>query len=512
MTVASIDASLPHAAEHFDVLIVGAGLSGIGAAIHLRHRCPGKSFSILEARQNIGGTWDLFRFPGMRSDSDMYTLGYGFKPWTGEKSIADGASIKAYIAEAAAEHGINGHIRFSHRVVRAVWSSESACWTLEICRDDGSRARLSCAFLLMCSGYYSYAEGYRPTWAGEARFRGRIIHPQFWPEDLDYADKRVVVIGSGATAFTVVPEMAKRAAHVTMLQRSPTYVVSRPSVDPVATWAKRMLPRGIAYGIARWKNAVTDLLLYRFARKQPEKAKAAILHLVRTELGSSYDVETHFAPAYDVWDQRVCIVPDGDMFTAIRSGRVDVATGTIDTFTEDGIRLSSGSELKADIVVTATGLKLNLLGDVEFSIDGAAADLSKAMSYKGCMFSDVPNLAYVFGYTNASWTLKADLIAEFVCRLLRRMEARGAAVVVPWRDSKVSEAPLLDLTSGYVQRAGDTLPKQGTRPPWKIYQNYVMDLIALRISRLDDGILQFSSSGNLVTRVPQQVCASCSTE
>lgn len=480
------------------MVIVGAGLSGIGAAIHLRRRCPRKSFTILEARKDIGGTWDLFRFPGMRSDSDMYTLGYGFKPWMGEKSIADGASIKAYIAEAAAEHGITRQIHFGHKVLRAAWSSQSARWTLEICRDDGSHARFSCAFLLMCSGYYSYAEGYRPTWAGEARFRGPIIHPQFWPENLDYTGKRVVVIGSGATAFTVVPEMAKRAAHVTMLQRSPTYVVSRPSIDVVATWAKRMLPRATAYGVARWKNALTDLLLYRFARKQPEKAKAAILHLVRAALGSSYDVETHFAPNYAVWDQRVCIVPDGDMFAAIGSGQVSIVTDTIDTFTEEGLRLSSGTEIEADIVVTATGLKLNLLGDVQFSIDGAAADLSKAMSYKGCMFSDVPNLAYVFGYTNASWTLKADLIAEYVCRLLKRMEAHGAATIVARRDPKVAGKPLLDLTSGYVRRADAMLPKQGSQRPWKLHQNYIMDLMTLRFGRIDDGTLQFGSNTNSV--------------
>jgi cation diffusion facilitator CzcD-associated flavoprotein CzcO len=368
-----------------------------------------------------------------------------------------------------------------------------ARWRLEVLRDDGTRVRFTCGFLIMCTGYYSYAEGHRPTWTGEERFRGQIIHPQFWPEDLDYSGKRMLVIGSGATAYTLVPEMAKRAAHVVMLQRSPTYVVSRPSVDRFAERMKRMLPLRAAYALARWRNALTDLLLYRVARKQPEKTKKAILDFVRAQLGPAYDVEKHFNPVYDVWDQRVCIVPDSDMFKAIRNGRVSVMTDTIDTFTETGIRLSSGAEIEADIIVTATGLKLNVLGDVAFRIDGVAADFSKAMSYKSCMLSGVPNLVYVFGYTNASWTLKADLTSQYICRLLKHMDARRAAIVVAQRDPAVREAPLLTLTSGYVQRASDKLPKQGSQSPWKLYQNYVLDLLMLRHGRIDDGTLHFEA-------------------
>jgi cation diffusion facilitator CzcD-associated flavoprotein CzcO len=483
----------PGSEAHFDVLIAGAGLSGIGAAAHLKRRCPRKSFAILEARKQLGGTWDLFRFPGIRSDSDMYTLGYRFKPWTGKKAIADGPSIWTYLAETAVEQGIEQHIRFGHRLLRAEWSSALTRWRLEVLRDDGTRVHFTCRFLIMCTGYYSYAEGHRPAWAGEERFRGQIIHPQFWPEDLDYSDKRVLVIGSGATAYTLVPEMAKRAAHVVMLQRSPTYVVSRPSIDNFAERLKRLLPLGAAYALVRWKNALTYLLLYRFARKQPKKAKQAIMDFVRAQLGPAYDVEKHFNPVYAVWDQRVCIVPDADIFKAIRSGFVSVVTDTIDTFTERGVRLSSGTELEADIVVTATGLKLNVLGDVAFRIDGLAADLSKTMSYKSCMLSGVPNLVYVFGYTNASWTLKADLTSEYICRLLKRMDARGASMVVVQRNPAVPEAPLLSLTSGYVQRASDKLPKQGSQSPWKLYQNYVLDLLMLRFGKIADGTLQFEA-------------------
>ena len=478
--------------EVFDVLIVGAGLSGIGAAVHLQQHCPNKSFAIVEARADLGGTWDLFRYPGIRSDSDMYTLGYGFKPWTSPKAIADGPSIKRYIAETAGEHGLDQHIRYEHRVVRADWSSAAALWTVQLTRPDGSSTTLRCGFLLMCAGYYDYAEGHRPRWAGEDAFGGQIVHPQFWPQGLDYRGKKVVVIGSGATAVTLAPEMARSAAQVTMLQRSPTYVVSRPAIDGVADWLKARLPAKTAYRLIRWKNVLLGQYFYGLARRKPETVKKAIVDMVADQLGPQYDVATHFTPRYAPWDQRLCAVPDADLFEAIRGGRLEVVTDTIETFTRDGVQLSSGRLLEADVVVTATGLKLNLAGDVKFTVDGTPTDLAKSMNYKGCMLSGVPNLALVFGYTNASWTLKADLTSEYICRLLNRMDARGARIVTPQRDPGVAEAPFLDFQSGYVQRALDNLPKQGSRRPWRLHQNYGLDLLALRLGRIEDGTLRFA--------------------
>jgi cation diffusion facilitator CzcD-associated flavoprotein CzcO len=423
----------------------------------------------------------------------MYTLGYRFKPWTAAKAIADGPAIRAYVRETAAERDIERCIRFRHLVKRASWSSEDACWTIEAERvDSGEIVRFTASFLHMCSGYYSYAEGYRPTWPDEERFKGRIVHPQFWPEDLDYRGKRVVVIGSGATAVTLVPEMARDAAHVVMLQRSPTYMASRPSVDAIAEWLKRRLPPMLAYQLVRWKNVLLQLFFFRLARNRPEKVKARLLDLIRDQLGPDYDIGTHFTPRYNPWDQRLCLVPDADMFEAIKSGAVSVVTDHIDTFTETGLKLKSGENLEADIIVTATGLKLNLLGDVEFSIDGERRNLSHAMSYKGLMLSDVPNLAYSFGYTNASWTLKADLTCGFVCRLINHMDRIGARIAVPQRASEIEEVPFLDFSSGYIQRALDLLPKQGSKKPWKLNQNYALDLFALRFGRIDDGVLQFS--------------------
>jgi monooxygenase len=481
------------AVPHFDVLIVGAGLSGIGAGYHLQARCPGLSYAVLEARDATGGTWDLFRYPGVRSDSDMYTLGYAFRPWREAKAIADGPSILNYVRDTAAEHGIDRHIRPGHRVRRASWSSAEARWTVEAERTGtGETVRLTCGFLLMCSGYYSYAEGHAPAFPGSDRFEGRIIHPQFWPEDLDYAGKRVVVIGSGATAVTIVPEMAKTAAHVTMLQRSPTYVVSRPAEDSTANWLRRRLPAKLAYRLIRLKNVGLTMYFYRLARRKPAQAKQRLLAMVQHALGADYDVATHFTPRYNPWDQRLCLVPDSDLFKAIRGGHASVVTDQVETFTATGLRLRSGAELEADIVVTATGLKLNLLGDVEFNVDDRRIDLSKAMSYKGIMFSEVPNLASVFGYTNASWTLKADLTCEYVCRLLNRMRRRGYAAATPRRDAAVEEEPFLDFSSGYVQRALDMLPKQGSKKPWKLHQNYALDMAALRLGRVDDGVLEFS--------------------
>jgi cation diffusion facilitator CzcD-associated flavoprotein CzcO len=478
--------------EHYDVLIVGAGLSGIGAAYHLQANCPGRTYVLLEGREAIGGTWDLFRYPGIRSDSDMYTLGYSFRPWTDPKAIADGPSILRYVRETASEYGIDRHIRFRHHVKRASWSSEHARWTVEAERGpEKELVRFTCNFLLMCSGYYNYAEGYRPEFPGEARFQGTLIHPQFWPEKLDYANKRVVVIGSGATAVTLVPEMAKTAAHVTMLQRSPTYVVSRPAEDRLANGLRRILPSMLAYGLTRWKNVLLSMFFYKLARKMPERVKAFLVDQVRAQLGPGHDV-AHFTPSYKPWDQRVCMVPDADLFDAIKQGRASVVTDHIETFTQKGLQLASGQELEADIIVTATGLKLQLLSDVVFSIDGERRDLSKSLSYKGMMFSDVPNLAYSFGYTNASWTLKADLTCEYVCRLLNHMARHGETACMPRRDPSVEELPLLDFSSGYVLRALDVMPKQGSKHPWRLYQNYALDLFMLRFGKVDDGTMAFS--------------------
>ncbi len=477
---------------HVDVLIIGAGLSGIGAACHLTMRCPGKTFAILESRAAIGGTWDLFRYPGIRSDSDMFTLGYSFRPWGESKAIADGPAILRYVRDTAAAYGVDGKIRFGHRVTRAAWSSEEAMWTVEAeAGADGAPVRFTCGFLFTCSGYYDYAGGYTPEFAGREQFAGRIVHPQAWPPDLDYRGKQVVVIGSGATAVTLVPAMADTAAHVTMLQRSPTYVVSRPAEDAAANWLRRKLPAKLAYGITRWRNVLLTMFFYTLARRKPAKFKAGVLAAVRAQLGPDYDVATHFTPSYNPWDQRLCLVPDADLFRAIRSGKASVVTDRIEAFTPGGLRLHSGTELAAEIVVTATGLKLVLLGGIEVTVDGERVDLAKSMSYKGMMFSGVPNLAAAFGYTNASWTLKADLTSEYVCRMLAYMDRRGFAECRPVKAAEVAEVPFLDFTSGYVQRALDQLPRQGTTRPWKLRQNYIQDLVTVRMGKLDDGTMRF---------------------
>ncbi len=479
--------------EHVDVLIVGAGLSGIGAAWHLQDRCPGKSYTILEARDAIGGTWDLFRYPGIRSDSDMHTLGYRFRPWTEAKAIADGPSIRQYVRDTAQEAGIDKHIRFHHRVVSASWSTETALWTITATH-EGDTVEMTASFLFFCSGYYSYDEAYRPTWEGEDSFGGRIVHPQFWPDDLDYAGKQVVVIGSGATAVTIVPEMARKAAHVTMLQRSPTYVVSRPGEDGIANRLRQLLPAKAAYAATRWKNVLFGMFFFRMARKSPAKVKERLIGMVSAELGPDYDVETHFTPSYNPWDQRLCLVPDADLFASLREGKSSVVTDHISRFTAEGIELNSGKVLPADIVVTATGLKLNILGSVQLSVDGRAVDPAKELTYKGMMLSDVPNAAFAFGYTNASWTLKADLTSEFVCRTLNYMDKRGTKIATPVRtDPAMSEEPYLDFSSGYVQRALEILPKQGAKAPWKLNQNYALDLMTLRFGKIDDGTMRFSN-------------------
>ena len=479
--------------EHFDVLIVGAGLSGIGAGYRLQTECPGKSYAILESRNAMGGTWDLFRYPGVRSDSDMYTLGFGFRPWRGKKSIADGASIVNYIRETAHEYGIDQKIRYGYTVTEASWSSPNAAWTVEATGPAGKPVQFTCNFLYMCSGYYDYAQGYMPGWPGMERYRGRVVHPQHWPEDLDATAKRIVVIGSGATAVTLVPALARTAAQVTMLQRSPTYIVARPSEDTVAQWMNRRLPAGLAGGLNRWKNVLLGTYFYNFARKKPERTKKMIFGYISKFLGPEYDAAKHFTPRYNPWDQRVCLIPDSDLLVAIRAGKASIATDEVETFTEEGLQLKSGELLPADIIVTATGLNLKLLGGMRIRIDGAAVNPVQSLSYKGMMYSDIPNFASAFGYTNASWTLKSDLTAEYMCRLLNYMQARGYDYCAPRRrDPSVLEEPAITLTSGYLQRSNDLLPKQGSKKPWRLHQNYARDLLALKLGRINDGAMEFT--------------------
>ena len=489
--------------EHFDVGIVGAGLSGIGAAYHLKTTCPDRTFAIFEGRDAIGGTWDLFRYPGIRSDSDMYTLGYAFKPWTEAKAIADGPSILNYVRETARENDIEKAIRFGHKIKRVGWSTDDTRWTVEA-EVAGEIVRYTCNFLFLCGGYYSYDGGYTPDFPGMADFKGRMVHPQQWPTDLDYAGKSVVVIGSGATAVTLVPEMARAASHVTMLQRSPTYVVSRPAEDKMANTLRKWLPAMLAYNIVRARNVLGGMYFFNLARKKPEQVKAGIIKMVQDELGPDYDVATHFTPTYNPWDQRLCLVPDAAMFRQIKAGRASVVTDQIETFTATGIRLKSGQELKADIIVSATGLVLEVWNGIEVSVDGTRIDPGQTLGYKGMMYDGVPNLASTFGYTNASWTLKCDLTCEFVCRVLNHMKKTGQRQVMPVNDTgDVASAPWLDFSSGYVQRAMEKWPKQGTRVPWKLDQNYAKDLMNLRYARLDDGVLRFSNP----TAKPQQIAA-----
>jgi monooxygenase len=479
--------------NHFDVLIVGGGLSGIGAACSLQKNCPKKSYVILEGRASIGGTWDLFRYPGIRSDSDMFTLGYSFRPWVEGKAIADGHSILKYINDTAKDYGVDKNIRFHHLVKRASWSSKQALWSVEAeCGPDKEIVRFTCNFLFLCSGYYSYVEGYTPVFPGSERFAGLVVHPQKWPEDLAYADKRVVVIGSGATAVTLVPAMAKSAAQVTMLQRSPTYVVSRPEQDAMANFLRRHVPASVAYGLVRWRNILFGIYFFRLCKRNPERVKKWILKQVQAALGADYDVSKHFTPHYNPWDQRMCLVPDGDLFESIKAGKASVVTDEIDTFTERGIKLRSGTELPADIIVTATGLKLVALGDIQLKVDGRSIDPSKTMNYRGTMYAGIPNLASVFGYTNASWTLKSELTCNYICRVLNHMSRAGYQVCVPQNDDpSVKPEPWLNLTSGYIQRVADKLPKQGSKVPWKLHQNYVKDIINLRYGSLDDGVIRF---------------------
>jgi cation diffusion facilitator CzcD-associated flavoprotein CzcO len=479
--------------NHFDVLIVGAGLSGIGAACSLQKYCPNKTYAILEARPSVGGTWDLFRYPGIRSDSDMFTLGYSFRPWLEGKAIADGHSILKYINDTARDYGIDSHIRLNHGVKRASWSSQDAQWSVDAEYGEERQAvRFTCNFLMLCSGYYSYVEGYTPAFPGIQNFQGTVVHPQKWPTDLDYANKRVVVIGSGATAVTLVPAMAKTAANVTMLQRSPTYCVAMPEQDVMANFLRRHLPAKVAYNFVRWRNILFGMYFYRLSRRSPERIKRWIAKRVQSALGPDYDTATHFTPRYNPWDQRMCLVPDGDLFEAIKSGKAAVVTDGIEAIAEHGIKLRSGTELPADIIVTATGLNLVAFGEIRISVDGRNIDPAKTLNYKGTMYGGIPNLASTFGYTNASWTLKAELTCDYICRVLNHMDKGGYKVCVPQNDDpSVSFEPWLNLTSGYIQRTMDKLPKQGSKTPWKLHQNYVRDVLSLKFGSVEDGVLRY---------------------
>jgi len=478
--------------EHVDVLVVGAGLSGIGAACHLQAECPEKTYAVLESRGAIGGTWDLFRYPGIRSDSDMFTLGYAFRPWTGAKAIADGDDIRGYIVDTAREYGVEEKIRFHHEVVSADWSSAEARWTVTARRTDtGETVQLTCSWLSVCSGYYRYDEGFRPEFPGEDRFAGEVIHPQHWPADFDATGKRIVVIGSGATAVTLVPNLADDAAHVTMLQRTPSYIMSLPGTDPLAEALRRRLPAKVAYPIVRWKNVLTTTALFQASRRWPGAVKKLIRRLTEKQLPAGFDVDTHFTPPYDPWDQRLCLVPDGDLFRCLRNGSASMVTGRIETFTDHGIQLESGEHLDADVVVSATGLNLLAMGGMTLRLDGAPVDVPETVSYKGMMLSGVPNFSMVIGYTNASWTLKADLVNRYVCRLLQHLDARGLAVATPVAPPEGADLPFLDLAAGYVQRSLAQLPKQGSRTPWKLHQNYIRDVRMMRRGPLEDEGITF---------------------
>jgi monooxygenase len=486
--------------EHLDVVIVGAGISGISAAWHLQDRCPTKSYAILERRENLGGTWDLFKYPGIRSDSDMFTLGFRFKPWTSEKAIADGPSIMSYLKETVAEYGIDKHIRLGHRVLGADWSDADNRWTVRIER-DGEECQITASFLFAASGYYNYDQGYSPEFSGRDDFEGTIIHPQHWPEELDYAGKKIVVIGSGATAVTLIPALADSGAgHVTMLQRSPSYIGVLPDVDPFTVRTNKALPEQLAYVVNRWKSILVQAGRYGFSRRFPDAMRKILMTMAQRRLPEGYDAHKHFSPSYKPWDERLCVAPNGDLFKAIRKGKADVVTDTIERFTATGIKLASGDELEADIIVTATGLNLQLFGGAAISRNGVPVELNDTMAYKGMMLTHMPNMAFTIGYTNASWTLKADLVSEFVCRVINYMDAQGLDTVEPQHPgNSVDERPLMDFTPGYVLRALDYLPKAGHVAPWRLKQNYLLDLRLIRRGKVDDESLKFTKHRAPVT-------------
>ncbi len=493
--------------EHFDVLILGAGISGIGAACHLERKSPGKTYAILERRQNVGGTWDLFRYPGIRSDSDMFTFGFNFRPWTDSKVLADGASIKGYLRQTAEQYGVDRHIRFGTKVTAASWSSEEQRWTVTAETEPGGKVQvLSCSFLIGATGYYNYDTPYRPEFPGEKNFKGPIIHPQQWPENLDYAGKRVVVIGSGATAITLVPSMAGKAAHVTMLQRSPTYIMTVPAIDPLSPKLRRFLPEMAVYRITRARNVGLQRMLYQASRRAPKAVKRLLLAQVKAQLGGKVDMK-HFTPSYNPWDERLCVVPNGDLFKALKKGSASIVTDQIDSFTAKGIKLKSGEELQADIIITATGLNVQLLGGVQVDVDGERFKPKEHMTYKGVLVEGVPNAAIIIGYTNASWTLKADIASEYICRVINHMDKNGYGAVVPQAEGETpveNETVMGGLSSGYIQRAADNLPRQGSKRPWKVVHDYVRDVPVLRYSQLEDGILQFSAKVAGVAAKPKK--------
>jgi monooxygenase len=485
----------PPSTEHFDVVIIGAGLSGIGAGYRLQTRCPSKRYVILEGRSEIGGTWDLFRYPGVRSDSDMHTLSYQFRPWKRAEAIAGGAAIREYIRETAEEFGIDQHIRFRQRVLSASWSSDDAQWTVETQGDNAAITRYTCNFLYGCTGYYRYDAGYQPEFPGAERFRGRFVHPQHWPDGLDYTGKKVIVIGSGATAVTLVPAMARTAGRVTMLQRSPSYMLSLPNHDPLEHLIRRIFPERAALRLLRWRNILISMAIYQISRFSPSRMRRMLRNGAIKDLPQGYEIDKHFNPRYQPWDQRLCLIPDSDLYKAISSGRASVVTDEIEKFTECGIRLKSGAKLEADVIVSATGLRMVALGGVQLIVDGAPIQPSREFIYKGTMLSNVPNFAFCIGYTNAPWTLRADLASIYLCRMLKHMDRRGYRTCTPRCDgASLEPRPLLNLTSGYVQRAAADLPKSATKAPWFIRQNYIRDLLTMKFGRLEDGILQFSKT------------------
>jgi cation diffusion facilitator CzcD-associated flavoprotein CzcO len=494
--------------EHVDVLIVGAGISGIDAAYRLQERCPGKTVAIVDSRDVIGGTWDIFRFPGIRSDSDMFTLCYPFRPWTKARLIVDGTSIREYVQATAREYGIDRRIRFQRRVVRATWSSVQTRWTVEMERTDtGEAEQMTCDFLMSCTGYFSYEEAYQPEFPGEERFQGQIVHPQFWTEDIDHVGKRVVVIGSGATAVTMVPALAERAAHVTMLQRSPSYVVSFPAVDRFLELLGRVLPWRLAYLIVRWRNVKVQTGVWVLSKHFPGVVRRLIRKLMERHLPADYDLDTHFNPRYDPWDERICVVPDADLFEAVTAGRVSILTDQIETITERGIALASGGELEADIIATATGLNLQALGGIELRVDGVAVDVPNTLTYRGSMLAGVPNMAYVFGYVNQSWTLGADVSCQRVCRLLNYMDEHGYDICTPRSPAQLNGSrPFWELASGYVLRGGGRFPRQGSEEPWYRPQSYPRDRRSVSREPGSDPALEFVRAGR-AARAPTELAA-----
>ena len=479
--------------EH-DVIIIGAGISGIGMAYWLKKKCPTKSFALLEGRSKIGGTWSLFKYPGVRSDSDMFTFGYRFKPWKEPQSLSSGDNILAYLEETVQENNIDEHILFNHKMLSANWSDESATWVLKVETPNGNE-QLQCKFLSICSGYYDYKEAHRPHFEGEEHFQGKTIIPQFWPKNLDYKDKEIVIIGSGATAVTLVPSLVEGGAkHVTMVQRSPTYIMNLPNRNQLFIFLKKYFPFLWAYRATRWMNILLQMTSFNLSKIFPKWMKKVLMKAAAKQLPEGYPVDKHFNPTYNPWDQRLCVVPDGDLFQVIKDGKASIATDEILNFTEHGVRLKSEETISADLIVLATGLKIQLLGGASISINGVPVNVNQSMIYKGMMVSSVPNLIYAFGYTNASWTLKVDLTANYLCKLLNHMDKKGYDVVVPEKEELSSDESFLNLNSGYIERAKDILPKQGSRRPWRVFQSYLLDMLATRFGSIPDNVLKFTKN------------------